>query len=76
MSRGFTPEQRQELTTLVVAGYLAGRSVRSVAAEAGVSYTWARELLVGAGVSMRGRGGSRALRRAAGLPVKPPMRST
>ncbi|MFC9341417.1 helix-turn-helix domain-containing protein [Streptomyces sp. NPDC057020] len=40
--------------------YLAGASIRAVADWADLSYGTARQLLLEAGVKLRGRGGSRA----------------
>ena len=51
--------QRTVLVSSLVAAYIAGRSIRALAAELGRSYGFVHRLLAEAGAPLRPRGGNR-----------------
>lgn len=51
--------QRTVLVSSLVAAYIAGRSIRALAAELGRSYGFVHRLLAESGVALRPRGGHR-----------------
>ncbi|MBB6036905.1 helix-turn-helix domain-containing protein [Phytomonospora endophytica] len=51
--------QRTVLVSSLVAAYIAGRSIRALAAELGRSYGFVHRLLADSGVALRPRGGHR-----------------
>lgn len=55
--------QRTVLVSSLVAAYIAGRSIRALAAELGRSYGFVHRLLADSGVALRPRGGHRGGRR-------------
>lgn len=55
--------QRTVLVSSVVAAYIAGRSIRTLAAELGRSYGFVHRLLADSGVALRPRGGHRGVKR-------------
>lgn len=53
-----TGDDRDELAKGLVEGYLAGASIRELAADCGRSYGFVHGLLNESGVELRGRGGA------------------
>lgn len=57
MAKFVTRGDRQAAATRAEAAYTTGASIRDVAAQENVSFGLARQLLLEAGVTLRGRGG-------------------